>query len=168
GDHDFVGGGDAEKHFTIGDHLHDRRARSAFRDIDIEPAFFEILRKFRGVKTAELRLGFPIERKLQVDRLGLRRRRRERQRQRCEKKQDNAHEDFLSEVCHELNERDETRLTAPTSTMPSNEEISTAAKTRSILCWVRAESTTLPKPPPPINSPTIVPTTARPEAILKP
>ena len=53
-------------------------------------------------------------------------------------------------------------------TNPNTEASSTAANTLSTLCCVRATSTTDPSPPPPINSPTIAPITASPEATRNP
>src|SRR5690242_15454266 len=129
-------------------------------------SLLKIPRQFRCVKPAEFRLGFPVERKLHFGCLCAPDRRGRGQYEHAT--QNNLHEVSLSDVCHEPNVRAEMKLTAPTSTAPRSAEINTAAKTRSILCCVRAESTTLPSPPPPMNSPTMAPTTASPEAMRKP
>src|SRR5260370_21737573 len=76
--------------------------------------------------------------------------------------------DFFKKIAKEKKKKEEKGRAGERVVAAGRKKIKPAAKTRSILCCVRAESTTLPRPPPPINSPTIAPTTANPEAILKP
>ena len=73
-----------------------------------------------------------------------------------------------SEACHLFSVTALNKLITPNSANPSTEASSTAANTLSTLCCVRATSTTDPSPSPPINSPTMAPITASPEAIRSP